>query len=184
VRILDTYIMVVDRVNDSVGKILWIGIFVNFVFMFLEVILRYVFNAPTIWANELSQYIFGAYVVLVAGFLLKQKMHTNVDILYNHLSKRGQALAEITTFPFTFIFTSVLLILGSSFAWNSLEKFENSITAWSPPIYPVKMLIPVAAFLLLNQSIVELIRSIRRFLSERRARLTTTLRMEVKENEH
>jgi len=165
-RILDPWMTMVDKVNDFFCKILWVGIFLNAVIMLFEVFMRYILRAPTIWANELSLFIFGAYIVLIGGFLTSQRIHTNVDILYSHFSIRGKALADIVTFPFTFIYTSAMLIFGISFAWNSLEKFEHTITAWGPPVYPVKILIPLGALLLLTQSVVVLIRDIRRMLSK------------------
>jgi TRAP-type mannitol/chloroaromatic compound transport system permease small subunit len=165
VKILDVILGAVDKVNDFLSKILWIGILLTFVIIFYEVISRYFFNRPNVWTNELSQYVFAAYAVLCGGYLLRTKRHVNVEILYNRFSPKGKIIANIVTFPVFLMFTGAMLILGASFAWDSLSRFEHSQSAWNPPVYPVKMLLPIGAFLLLVQGIVELIRDIRQLRS-------------------
>ena len=54
----------------------------------------------------------------------------------------------------------MLLIYGGSLAWDSLSRFEHSQSAWNPPLYPAKLMIPLAAVLLLLQGLVKLIRDI------------------------
>ena len=54
----------------------------------------------------------------------------------------------------------MLLIYGGSLAWDSLARFEHSQSAWNPPLYPVKLMIPLAAILLMLQGLVKLIRDI------------------------
>ena len=164
-KIQDAIFGTVDKVNDFLGKILWVGVLLSFIVILLEVAMRYFFNSPSVWRNELSQYIFATYAVLCGGLLLRHKKHVNVDILYTRFSPKGKIIAKIVTFPIFLMFTGALLILGTSFVWESFSRFEHSQSAWNPPIFPVKMLIPIAAFLLLAQGIVELIRDIQKYRS-------------------
>jgi TRAP-type mannitol/chloroaromatic compound transport system permease small subunit len=54
----------------------------------------------------------------------------------------------------------MLLIYGGSLAWESLSRLEHSQSAWNPPLYPVKLMIPTGAFLLMIQGIAKLVRDI------------------------
>ena len=45
-------------------------------------------------------------------------------------------------------------------AWNSFLQSEGTGTPWNPPIWPVKMAIPIAGLLLLLQGIVNLLRDL------------------------
>ncbi len=54
----------------------------------------------------------------------------------------------------------MMLLYGGSLAWESLSIWEHSNSAWGPPLYPVKLMIPVGAFLLLLQGVAKLIRDI------------------------
>jgi len=126
----------------------------------MEVIRRYLFNAPTVWANELTQMLFGAYIVLAGGYILAIEGHVNVDILYSRLSRKTQAILDIITSVLFFMFCLMMVYYGGSLAWESLSTFEHSQSAWNPPIYPVKLTIPIGAGLLLLQGIAKLIRDI------------------------
>jgi TRAP-type mannitol/chloroaromatic compound transport system permease small subunit len=151
---------VIDWINDRAGNYLSLFVLFFFVLLLLEVIRRYLLNSPTVWANELSQMLFGTYVVLSGGYILREGGHVNVDILYSRFSRRTQAKLDIVTSFLFFMFSGMMVFYGGSLAWESLSMFERSQSAWNPPIYPVKLMIPLGASLLLLQGIAKLIRDI------------------------
>ena len=157
---LKTLMAFIDTVNDRVGNLLSYLLFFFFVLLLMEVILRYFFNSPTVWANELAQMFFGAYAILAGGYILRTGGHVNVDILYSRLSRKSKAILDIATSLLFFLFCGMLLIYGGSLAWDSLARFEHSQSAWNPPLYPVKLMIPLAAILLMLQGLAKLIRDI------------------------
>ena len=152
--------MIVDSINDKAGRILSLFILLMFALLITEVIRRYFLNSPTVWANELSQMLFGAYVVISGGHILASGGHVNVDILYSRLSRKTQAKLDIITSFLFFMFCVMMVYYGGSLAWESLSTFERSQSAWNPPIYPAKLTIPLGAGLLLLQGIAKLIRDI------------------------
>ena len=157
---LNTILKLIDSVNDWVGRILSIGVLFIFVLVLTEVIRRYFFNSPTVWGNELTQLTFGGYTVLAGGYVLRWGGHVNVDIFYNRFSTRGRAIVDIITFALFLIFCGMILLYGGSLAWDSLKRLEHSQSAWNPPLYPVKLMIPAAALLLLLQGTAKLVRDI------------------------
>ena len=159
-RILKRFSRTIDVINDRVGKILSYFLFAFFVLLFIEVILRYFFNSPTVWANELAQMLFGAYAIIGGGYILLTGGHVNVDILYSRFSAKTRAAIDIFTSILFFLFCGMLLIYGGSLAWDSLSRFEHSQSAWNPPLYPAKLMIPIAAALLILQGITKLIRDV------------------------
>ena len=159
-KILDLAVGAINATNEWVGKILSFAVLLMFVLVIMEVFLRYLFNSPTVWTNELTQLIFGAYIILSGGYILKMGGHVNVDILFSHLSPRGQAILNVITFPVFLAFGGMMLIYGWSLAYESLTILEHSESAWNPPIYPVKLMIPLGAALLILQGFVDLKRNI------------------------
>ena len=157
---LNAIFRLVDKTNEWVGKIISFSMLLVFALVLNEVIRRYLFNSPTVWGNESIQMIFGIYIMLSGGYILRFREHVNVDILYSRLSIKNKARLGIITFPIFLMFCSMLLIYGGSLAWESLSILEHSESAWNPPLYPVKMMIPVGASLILLQGIVKLIRDI------------------------
>ncbi len=160
VRILNRILKLVDSINDWVGKVLSFGVLFMFGLVLIEVIRRYFFNSPTVWGNELTQLTFGVYTVLAGGYVLRWGGHVNVDIFYNRFSTKGRAIIDIITFALFLIFCGMILLYGGSLAWDSLSRLEHSQSAWNPPLYPVKLMIPTGAFLLLLQGIAKLVRDI------------------------
>ena len=159
-RKLSAVLGFVDTLNDWVGKVLSLGILLMFSLVLTEVVRRYFFNAPTVWSNELTQLTFGTYVILSGGYVLRWGGHVNVDVIYSRFSTRGRAIIDIGTFVLFLLFCGMMLVYGGSLAWESISIWERSNSAWGVPLYPVKAMIPVGAFLLLLQGVVKLIRDI------------------------
>ena len=150
----------IDALNDWVGRVISYGILLMFLLVLSEVVRRYFFNAPTVWGTELTQLTFGVYVILSGGHILRWGGHVNVDILYGHFSSKVKNIIDIITFLLFFLFCGMMVLYGGSLAWESISIWEHSNSAWGPPIYPVKLMIPVGALLLLLQGFAKLIRDI------------------------
>lgn len=166
----------ITRLNNFIGSaIAWLVVFMT-VFLLIEIFSRYVLSQPTVWANELTQLIFGFYAVMSGGYILAQRGHVNVDIFYSSFSSRTQAIVDLCTSVLFFMFLAALLYFGSSMALESISSFERSYSAWNPPIWPVKLSIPIGCLLLLLQGIAKLIQDAERVFSPGASqdRVTTT----------
>ena len=157
---LTTILRAIDDLNEWIGRILSYGLLLMFVLVLSEVVRRYFFNSPTVWGNELTQLTFGVYVVLSGPYVLKYGGHVNVDLFYSRFSPKGRAILDIITFPVFLLFAGMLLAYGGSFAIESIMRFEHSESAWNPAIWPFKLCIPIAAFLLILQGVAKLTRDI------------------------
>ena len=102
-------LVAIDRVNEKIGKILSYFLFLMFILLFSEVILRYFFNAPTVWQNELAQILFGVYAILSGGFIMRAGGHVNVDIVYSHFSEKTRVVLDIITSVLFFLFNNPLM---------------------------------------------------------------------------
>jgi len=103
----------INWINEWVGDKLAYLLFGFFLLILLQVILRYIFNAPTVWASELSQMLFGAYVILSGGYILRRGGHVNVDILYSRLPPKARALTDIyrSVIPYTLVELGGLILI-------------------------------------------------------------------------
>ena len=156
--ILNSILKSIDAINDWLGKRISLLILIIFALLLMEVIRRYVFNAPTVWANELTQMLFGAFGILAGGYILRWGGHVSVDIVQSRLPKKARAVVDIVTSSLFFLFCGVLLYYGGSMALDSLTGWEHSQSAWNPPLYPLKTVLPVGFVLLLVQGISECIK--------------------------
>jgi TRAP-type mannitol/chloroaromatic compound transport system permease small subunit len=159
-RLIHAYIKGITWLNEYIGR--WVAylIFIIFALLLLEVFMRYLFSSPTSWTNELGQMLFGAYVVLSGGYVMAHRDHVNVDLLYSSFAPRTRAWVDIFTSSMFFLFMAALLYFGSSMAWESIQGMETSYSAWNPPIWPIKAMIPLGTLLLLLQGIAKLLQDI------------------------
>ena len=148
----------IDNLSDKSGKVISPMIYVVLGTLVFEVFARYLFNRPTIWAHETSTFFYGAYFMLGAAYCLRHEGMITVDIIQRRLPRRIQALLNMITFVFFLAVCLVLLWLGGKDALCSWKVGEHTNTTWEPPLYPLKTVIPVAAFLLLLQGIARFIR--------------------------
>lgn len=153
-------IRIIDNCSEWTGKIfsyLQIGIVVVLV---IEVVMRYIFKDPTVWAYELSLYLFSATVMLCGAFTLLHDGHVKMDVVYGRLSKRNRAIIDIVTFVFFVIFIGALTWKGTDIALKSIHVMERSDTAWRPYIWPSRLIVAIGAFLILIQGFSNFIKNI------------------------
>ena len=151
----------IDTVSELSGKLISVLIFFMTGLLFIEVTMRYVFNAPTIWAHELTLHLFGAYSVLAGAYVLLHHQHVNIDIIYGHFSPRGRAIIDSCTYLLFFLFIGVMLRYGIMTAWRAVELRQTvSPSPWGSPLWPLKLTLPIAAFLMLAQGLAHFIRAL------------------------
>jgi len=147
----------INKINERVGTADSYLIYLLTGLMLFAVVMRRFLNLPNIWSYETSQFIYGAFFILAGGYALRHRLHVTMDILYNRLSLRGQAIIDLVTSIFFFIFVGLIVWTGWEAGWRSLQIGEASDSSWGPPIYPIKLIIPVGGFLLLIQGVAKFI---------------------------
>jgi TRAP-type mannitol/chloroaromatic compound transport system permease small subunit len=152
---------IIDVTNDWVGKVSAWSIIVMMLLVVYEVISRRVFNSPTIWTFEVTTMVFGFHFMMVSAYGLLHKVLVSVDIIYERFSVKKQAILDLITYTIFFMPFVVGVLYGSSkFAYISWLQKEVSWTAFAPPVYPFKAIIPIAFFFLLLQGISEVLKRI------------------------
>ena len=126
-----------------------------------EVVARYVFDAPTVWVYETVYTLCAAMFMLGAAYALRVGAHIRTDFLWEKWPVRTRA--GIDTVAYVALFfpgMALFLVAGAEAAWSSYALGERSAdTAWLPPLWPLKALVPVSALLLLAQGVSELAKS-------------------------
>jgi TRAP-type mannitol/chloroaromatic compound transport system permease small subunit len=157
---LASFLKVVDAISEWSGKGIAYLIIPGILILALEVVLRYVFNSPTMWAHGTTQRIFATYYILSGAYILRYNKHVSVDVIYNRFSLRTRANLSLIGSLFFFVFCGVMLWKGIDFTWTSLSQLEPDATPWRAPLYPFKMMIPLGALLILLQGLAKFIRDL------------------------
>ncbi|MGA7489821.1 MAG: TRAP transporter small permease subunit [Xanthobacteraceae bacterium] len=159
---MESFLFFIDRMSAGVGKAFGWCIVVMTLGTCYEVFMRYVLRAPTNWAFDLSYLMYGALFMMAGAYTLSRNGHVRGDVVFRLWPARVQAAIEFVLYLIFFFpgFTA-LLVYGIPYARTSWNIQEVSI--YSPtgtPIYPLKTLIPLAAFFMLLQGLAETMRCI------------------------
>jgi TRAP-type mannitol/chloroaromatic compound transport system permease small subunit len=146
----------IGKITNAIGKPASFLVFIMMVITSTEVIGRYVFNHPTIWAWALNRQIFGVFILVAGTFAMFKGEHIRIEILYDHFPPKLKLIARWTALACFVLFMGVLVWQGSWMGWNSLMMKEKLAGAFRMPLYPFKILIPLGAFLFLLQGIAVL----------------------------
>ncbi|BCJ86764.1 TRAP transporter small permease [Effusibacillus dendaii] len=106
----------------------------GFLLMFYEVVMRYVFNSPTTWVNEISTMFVVWGVLLGLSLGLRDNHHISVDILYEFLPGKVRRLidfiANLAGLVFCLFFTYNGIILVGRGIKSSQVSIETGIPIW------------------------------------------------------
>ena len=123
-----------DRLSVFIGRVTMMLIVVLTLVMLYEVVLRYVFEAPTLWANELSLWLAG-FVFLTAGlYAMQQRSHIRIFLLYDVLPRWVQRLFDCISTGLIVLFAAALIYGGYGEAFQKFGRWETFGTAFDPPI--------------------------------------------------
>lgn len=155
------FLKVIDSISHWSGELVKHAVWLMIAVLCYEVLLRYVFNAPTIWAHETTKQLFGAYSVLLGAYCLRYGHHVRIDLIYGAVPKRTQAIFDSVTTLFIFLFLFLMLWRGvlSTAASYRLGEVPHVIP-FKPLLWPLRASIPLAAALVFLQALANWIRSL------------------------
>jgi len=148
----------VDRFAVFIGRVTMVLIVALTSVMLYEVFLRYVVEAPTLWANELSLWIAG-FVFLCSGlYAMQQRSHIRIFILYDVLPRFLQRTCDVLSTSLIVMFAFFLCYGGYGEAFTKFYRWETFGTAFDPPIpATLKPAILVVVALVAMQAVLNLI---------------------------
>lgn len=127
------------RLIDRGGIIFAIGIVAAMLVLIQEVVLRYVFNAPTIWAHETTVFLCATAFVYGGLYCTVRDAHIRVVLLYDLAQGRARRVLDT-------VISLVCMVASGFFAWaawlmvrraifrpDGSIRFETSGSAWNPP---------------------------------------------------
>jgi TRAP-type C4-dicarboxylate transport system permease small subunit len=132
---------ILGRWIDKGGLPFAVGIVIAMLILINEVVLRYVFNAPTIWAHETTIFLCGAAFLYGGLYCTARDRHIRVVLIYDALSPRlrrgfdiGISLVCMVASGF-FAWASWLMVEKAAFRPDGSFRLERSGSAWDP-VFP------------------------------------------------
>ncbi len=152
----------IDSLSAGTGKAFAWCILILTLSTCYEVFVRYVLNAPTVWAFDMSVQMYGALFMMSGAYALSQDAHVRGDVIYRLLPKRWQASVDLALY-ILFLGPGALALMFYGFRFASDSWFYKEVS-WSSPsriqIYFFKTLIPISGLLVLLQGFAEAVRCV------------------------
>ena len=159
---MKAYINFADQFVVWIGRAFAWGIFILTAAVMYEVIMRYFFNAPTLWAFDFTIQMYGAVFMMGGASAMSTKTHVKADMYYNRLSEKGQAILDLILF-ICFYAPGVFALTYAGYFYAKKAWIVHE-TSWNSPaqiqVYFSKSLTPIAGLLLLIIGISEIFRCI------------------------
>jgi len=160
ISLMRKLLKVIDTISEWSGRLgRWFTLFLVLVMVY-EVISRYAFHRPTMWAYETSIMLGCALYALGYSYVQCHRAHVRVDVFYIRLSSRGKAIIDVIG-GVIFFLPLIIMLTDTSWlwmikAWKIKEKMFE--TYWFPPAYPLRTAVALGFALLAMQGLAQLFR--------------------------
>ena len=123
-----------------------------------EVVARYFFTRPTIWAAELSQLclIWGSLIAM--AWALAARRHIRVTAVTSLLDRKGQIAFDLFAMLAVALFSGVVVWKGWAIFFDSFERGRTTGSLLNLPSWIAELAVPFGFALLFVQALIEVMR--------------------------
>lgn len=145
----------IDGLNEWIGRgVAWVTLSLVIV-VFIDVVMRYLFNTSFVFTQELEWHLFGFIFLIGAGYTLLHDGHVRVDIIYQRLGFKARAWVNLVG-VLLFLLPGCIMVITTSwkFTLNSFSILEGSPDPGGIPFrFIIKGCIPLGFTFLLLQGL-------------------------------
>lgn len=148
---------IIDKVSDFSGFVSMLMLGCLVASMIYEVVARYVFGTPTLWAFDISYMLNGSIFLMGAGYALKADAHVRIDFLSSRMPMRTQQALNAAVYALVLapIFASFTYVAIGR-AYKALRTSEvEMVSPWAPLMWPFYSAIALGLFFMTLQLVCE-----------------------------
>ena len=148
----------IDRIVTVLSRLTMFLTIIVVLITFYEVVMRYLFQSPTLWVNELTLWL-GSVIFLVAGaYTMQRRAHIRITAVYDIVPRSVRLVFDIVAVVVVVAYAAMMIRAGFGVAFDTLVRWERFGTFWNPPIpATVKPLVLVVTFLVAVQAVNNLL---------------------------
>lgn len=149
------------RLIDRGAIVFALGILASAVILVSEVVLRYAFNAPTIWAHETTVFLSGIAFIYGGLYCAARDRHIRVVLLYDALPPGARRALDVAislvcaAASAMFAYAAWTMVARAAWTPSGEIRLESSGSAWDP-VFPalVKIFLLLVLALMAAQFVV------------------------------
>lgn len=146
-------VLLFDRILTAGAVLAGIMVFVMMLSVCYDVVARYFFNAPTVWADEISSVFLLLLPFFVGAWLLKNDGHVKMDLVLNYTTPRTQRILGVVVSLVIALISILFVYYGVKITWQIYEMGYRTESALRLVKWPLIGVIPLGFFLILLQAI-------------------------------
>lgn len=159
---MDALIRNIERVTTSIGIMASFAIVPLVLATCYEVLARYAFGAPTIWAYEIGYTLTGSHFLLGMAYTLAVGAHIRIDIFSGKFAPRIRALIDLGAYAVMLpLLVWLSYALFQHLATGYLRSERSGQSAMNLPVWPFRIVFFTAFTLLALQVLAEVVKTVR-----------------------
>jgi len=152
----------IDALSKFFGAIAALTVVVLVVLMLYDVVLRYAFNAPTTWGNDLNTFLMGGAFVMSIAYALSTDSHVRVDLLYTERTRHY--LNYVDLIGLTLIILPVVAWMTWGLSGHLIEGLRTGERTgsggWNPVVWPFRAVLVLGFAVFTIQIFAEIVKRI------------------------
>ncbi|MCF6094839.1 TRAP transporter small permease [Microaerobacter geothermalis] len=148
----------VERMNEVMKHILNLLLFVMVIVVFAQVLIRYIFDQPLAWSEELARYILVWITFLGAAYAMSKKAHVGVEIVVKLFPKNFQKIVTVLSALLSLFFFGMMIYQGYLFVERTMAQTSAVLQL---PMGGVYFVIPLSGVLISINLIYYVIQELR-----------------------
>jgi TRAP-type mannitol/chloroaromatic compound transport system permease small subunit len=166
---MDALVRTIERITGSVGIMASLLIVPLVLATCYEVLARYVFGAPTVWAYEIGYTLTGSHFLLGMAYTLAVGAHIRIDIFSGKFPPRIRALIDLAAYAVMLpLLVWISYALFQHLAAGYLRNERSGQSAMNLPVWPFRIVFFAAFTLLALQVLAEVVKAVRSMRSGNR----------------
>ena len=151
----------VDLLTRITGYFAALGILLMIGVILYEVTLRYFFNAPTVWAYDVSYMLNGTVIMLAGALAMKRNQHVVIDIVSQLFRQRTKTIIEVTVFSLLLLpALGFITVISWGQFWRAFQSgMVEHVSPWRPVLWPFRLMIAIGLSVLWLQILVRTLAS-------------------------
>ncbi len=123
------------------------------VIVFIQVVARYVFQNSLSWSEEIARYLLVWLIFLSAGYVLGQRCHIFLDVVFNAFPLRLQKMLRQISNLLLLAFSLIVTYFGCEMVRLGGSQISSAVQL---PMWLVYMALPIGGLLLVIYSTMEI----------------------------
>jgi TRAP-type mannitol/chloroaromatic compound transport system permease small subunit len=154
----------IDRITTNVGIIAALTLVPLILTTTYEVLARYIFDAPTIWAYEVGYMLTGTHFLLGMAYTLQQGQFIRIDIFSQDMSIKTRAFIDLCAYSVILPLMMWLMYGLTGYLISGFIKNERSgQSAMNMAVWPFRVVFLIAFTILALQVYAEFMKSLEKY---------------------